>query len=113
MSTSVVQIAVVLLFASTSGVLAAAWLRGRLGLTALAVLVVAAGVWIVGLAAIATEYRGADQFATCDEDCGAIQYVSAVVFLAPPLLIALAALAIVIARGSRWRARRTAGGEPA
>ena len=113
MSTTVVQVAVVLLFALTCGVLAAAWLGGRLGVTALGVLLVAAAAWILALAAIGTESGSADDFATCSEDCGAVQYVSAVAFIAPPLLVAVAALAILVARGSRWRARRASGGEPA
>ncbi len=107
------QIAVVSLFALATGLLAAAWLRGRLGLAAVALLVVAAATWALALAAIAAEYRGADEFATCDLDCGGVQYLSAVAFLAPPLLIAVAALAMLVARGARWRARRGAGGEPA
>ncbi len=113
MSTLHVQITVVALFASSCGVLAFAWSRGRLGLAAAGVLVVAAAGWVFALAAISTEYRGASEFATCGDDCGAVQYAAAVAFLAPPLLIALAALAMLIVRGSRWRARRAAGGEPA
>lgn len=113
MSTLHVQITVVALFVLASGLLALAWSRGRLGLAAVGVLVVAAAGWILALAAITTEYRGASEFATCGDDCGAVQYAAAVAFLAPPLLIALAALAMLIARGSRWRARRAAGGEHA
>jgi hypothetical protein len=106
MSTAVVQVVVVSLFALTCGALAAAWLRGRLGTAAIALFVVALVAWIAAFAAIATEFHDANSFATCESDCSAIHYASAIAFLAPPLLIALSALAMLVARGSRWRARR-------
>ncbi len=109
MSTWVVQFAVVALFALTCGALAVAWMRGRLGLAALVLLAAAVAGWIVAFAGIATEYRDANEFASCGDDCGVVQYGFAVVFLAPPLLIALAALAMIVDRGSRWRGRRAAG----
>ncbi len=109
MSTWVVQVVVVALFALTCGALAAAWMRGRLGVAAIALFVVALAVWIVAFAAIAAELGDANGFATCDADCSTVHYVSAVAFLAPPLLIALAALAMLVARGDRWRLRRASG----
>jgi hypothetical protein len=108
MSTAVVQVVVVALFALTCGALAAAWMRGRLGTAAIVLFVVALVAWVAAFAAIATEFHNANNFATCESDCSAIHYVSAVAFLAPPLLIALAALAMLVTRGSRWRARRAA-----
>ena len=87
-----VQIVVVALFALTCGALAAAWMRGRLGAAAIALFVVALVVWVAAFAAIATEFHDA----------------SALAVLAPPLLNALAALAMLVTRGSRWRARRAA-----
>ena len=107
MSTWVVQVVVVALFALTCGALAAAWMRGRLGVAAIALFVIALVVWVVAFVAITSEFRGANDFATCDADCTAVHYVSAVAFLAPPLLIALAALAMLVSRGSRWRLRRS------
>jgi len=106
MSTWVVQAVVVGLFALTCGALAAAWMRGRLGVAAVALFVVALVVWVVAFAAIAGEVGDANGFATCDADCSPVHYVSAVAFLAPPLLIALSALAMLAARGDRWRLRR-------
>jgi hypothetical protein len=111
MSTWIVQVVVVGLFALTCGLLAAAWMRGRLGLAAIVVFVVALGAWIAVFAALATEFGAAEGFATCDESCSAEHYVWAIVFLSPPLLIALAALAMLVARGSRWRTRRAAARE--
>ena len=111
MSTSVVQVVVVGLFALTCGALTVAWLRGRLGAAAIALLVVAIAAWVVVFAAIVTEYRDANNFATCDADCTAVHYASAIAFLAPPLLIALAGLAMLVSRGNRWRERRARADE--
>jgi hypothetical protein len=36
-----------------------------------------------------------------------VHYVAAIAFLAPPLLLALAGLAMLVSRGSRWRSRRS------
>ena len=106
MSTWVVQVVVVALFALTCGALAAAWMRGRLGAAAIALFLIALGAWVGAFAAIASEYRDANSFATCDGSCTTTHYVAAVAFIAPPLLIALAGLAMLVARGSRWRLRR-------
>ena len=106
MSGWVVQAMVVALFALTCGALAAAWTRGRLGVAAIALFVVALVVWAVAFAAIAAEVGDANGFATCEANCSAVHYVSAVAFLAPPLLIALAAMAMLVSRADRWRLRR-------
>lgn len=107
MSTWIVQVVIVALFALTCGVLAAAWMRGRLGAAALVVFAVAVVAWIAAFVAITSEFRGANDFATCGDDCRTVHYVSAVAFIAPPLLISLAALAMLVSRGLRWRARRS------
>jgi hypothetical protein len=107
-STWAVQVVVVALFALTCGALTIAWMRRRLGIAAIALFLVALVVWIAAFVAIVSEYREANNFATCDSDCGAVQYTTAIAFLAPPLLIALAALAMLVTRGTRWRARRAA-----
>ena len=111
MSTWVVQVAVVALFALTCGLLVAAWLNGRLGVAAIVLLIVAIVIWAIAFVAIGTGYRDANDFATCGTDCSTTHYISAVAFVAPPLLISLAALGMLVARGSRWRARRTASRE--
>lgn len=107
MSTWVVQVVVVALFALTCGVLAIAWMRRRLGTAAIGLFVVALVAWVIAFVAITTEFRDANDFATCDESCTTTHYLAAVGFIAPPLLIALAGLAMIVARGSRWRLRRT------
>jgi hypothetical protein len=106
MSTWVVQVVVVALFALTCGALAVAWLRARLGTAAVALFLVALAAWLTAFAAISSEYRDANDFATCVEDCTTVHYVAAVGFIAPPLLIALSALAMIVARGNRWRLGR-------
>ena len=63
MSATGVQIGVVALFALTCGALAAAWTRGRLGATAIALFVVASLVWVASFAAIVSGYHDADGFA--------------------------------------------------
>jgi len=108
MSTGIVQVLIVALFAATCGLLAFAWMRGRLGVASIALLVIGLVAWIGAFAAIVTEFHGANDFATCGDDCSAVHYVSAVAFIASPLLISLAALAMLVSRGSRWRARRAA-----
>lgn len=94
------------LFALTCGALAAAWMRGRLGAAAIALFVVACLVWVAAFAAIVSGYRGADGFVDCGTDCSSVDYLAAIGFLAPPLLISLSALAMIIVLGRRWRLRR-------
>ena len=108
MSTWVVQVVIVTLFALTCGALAAAWMRGRLGVAAIGLFAAALVVWIAAFVAITQQFHGANDFATCQDACTAVHYVSAVAFIAPPLLISLAALAMLVSRGSRWRERRAA-----
>lgn len=106
MSTSWVQVGVVALFALTCGALAGAWTRGRLGAAAIALFVVACLVWVAAFAAIVSGYHDADGFVDCREDCSSVHYLAAVGFLAPPLLIALSGLGMIVALGGRWRLRR-------
>ncbi|MBM2821721.1 MAG: hypothetical protein HW413_467 [Thermoleophilia bacterium] len=106
MSTAWVQIGVVALFALMCGALAAAWLRGRLGAAAIALFVVACLVWFVAFAAIVSGYHDADGFVDCRDECSSVHYLSAVGFLAPPLLISLSALGMIVAVGQRRRLRR-------
>ena len=106
MTTWIVQVVVVALFALTCGALAAAWMRDRLGTAAIGLFVAALAAWAVAFVAISTGFRDADGFATCDTSCTTVHYVTAVAFIAPPLLVALSALAMIVARGNRWRLRR-------
>ncbi len=111
MSTWVVQVAIVAIFALVCGALAAAWMRGKLGIAAIALFMLAVVTWAAAFAAITAEFHGADEFATCDTECSTVHYAWAIAFIAPPLLISLAALAMLVSRGSRWRERRAAAHE--
>ena len=108
MSAVLVQVGVVSLFVLMCGVLAVAWTRGRLGAAAIALFVVACAVWVAALAAIVSGYRDADGLVDCGDECSSVHYLSAVGFLAPPLLISLSALAMIVAVGRRrWLRRRS------
>jgi hypothetical protein len=113
MSVWVVQVAVVALFALMCGVLVLAWQRRRLGLAAVLLFVAAVSVWALEFAALVTRYHDADGFATCSEDCTAVHYASAIAFLAPPLLVALSAAAMLVAMGRRILVRRSRAREAA
>src|SRR5512145_2407014 len=106
MSTWIVQVAVVALFALACGALTAAWIRGRLGTAAIALFLVALAAWVLAFAAIVAEFRDAGSFATCDEACTTVHYVTGILFIASPRLFALSGLAMIVARGARWRLRR-------
>lgn len=102
-----------MVFALASGGLFLAWQRGRLGIASVVLFAAALVVWALEFAALATQFRGADGFASCGSDCSTVHYVSAMAFLAPPLLISLAALAMIVAMGSRIRVRRARAREAA
>jgi hypothetical protein len=111
MSTTWVQVGLVALLALVCGALVAAWLRGRLGAAAIALLAVACLIWVAAFAAIASGYHDADGFVDCGDGCSSVHYVSAIGFLAPPLLISLSALGMIVAVGQRRRLRRRAMNE--
>jgi len=106
MSTAWVQVGVAALFALMCGALAAAWLRGRLGAAAISLFVVSCLIWVATFAAIVSGYHDADGFVDCGDGCSSVHYASAVGFLAPPLLISLSALGMIVAVGQRRRLRR-------
>jgi cytochrome bd-type quinol oxidase subunit 2 len=106
----IVELMVVAVCALSCAALLVAWRRGRLAAAAVALFVLALVAWVAAFAAIATQFHDADSFATCTE-CSTVHYVSAVAFIVPPLLISLAALAVLLVRGRRWRTRRVAARE--
>ncbi len=111
MSTWVVQVAIVALFALVCGALAAAWMRGRLGVAAIALFTSPSSTGPPRSRRSRRSSTAPNEFATCDSECGTVHYASAIAFIAPPLLISLAALAMLVSRGSRWRARRATAHE--
>jgi hypothetical protein len=106
MNDVVVQALVVGLFALSCGALMLAWMQRRLGLGAAILLAVALVVWVIDFLAIVSGFADADSFVVCTEDCTSVHYSVVVGFLAPPLLIALAAGAAIVALEQRRRARR-------
>ncbi len=107
MSTWVVQVVVVALFALTCGALAAAWMRGRLGVAAIALFVVALVVWVVAFAAIASEFRDANGFATCDANCTPCTTSPRSRSSRLRCSSRSRRSRMLVARGSRWRLRRS------
>jgi hypothetical protein len=103
---ALVQVLLVGLFALSCGALALAWMQRRLGLGAAILFGLALAVWVIDFAAIATGAGDADSFAVCTEECSGVHYSVVVGFLAPPLLIALASFAGIVALEQRRRARR-------
>jgi hypothetical protein len=102
----VVQLVLVGLFALACGALALSWMWRRLGLAAAVLFSLALGVWVLDFVAIAAGVGGADEFLECGGDCSGFHYSVVVGFLAPPLLIALAAFAGIVVLEQRRRARR-------
>lgn len=88
-----------------SGLLAAAWARRRLGAAAAILFIAAGSVWVLDFAAISSGYRDADGFFLCGEDCTGVHFSAALGFLAPPLLIAMSAVAGLVRIMERRRAR--------
>jgi hypothetical protein len=106
MNDGLVQVVLVVVFALTCGLLSLAWMARRLGLAAAVLFSVALSVWVLDFAAIASGFGGADGFVECRDECTGVHYSVVVAFLAPPLLIALAAFAGLVVIEQRRRARR-------
>ena len=106
MNDTVVQVLLVGLFALSCGLLTLAWMRQRLALAAAVLLALALAVWVIDFFIVVSGYRGADDFIECGGECSGYHYSVVVGFLAPPLLIALAALGGIVALEQRRRARR-------
>jgi hypothetical protein len=102
----VVWLALASLVLITVGVLAAAWTRGRLGLVSSVVFVLALGSWVADLVVVTSGYRDADGFVDCGEACTATHRIAALGFVAPPLLVSLAAGGMLVALVARGRERR-------
>ena len=96
------------LLAISCGLLGFAWTKRRLGLTSVLLLVAAASAWVLGFVAVVSGFRDADGFVDCRDDCSPVQRAAALAFVAPPLLISLAAGGLVVALVARARARRAA-----
>lgn len=94
------------LVAIACGVLGFAWTRGRLGVVSAGLFVLAAVAWVLDFAAVSSGFHDADGFVDCRADCTPTHRLAALGFVAPPLLIALAAAGMTIALVVRARRRR-------
>jgi hypothetical protein len=88
------------------GVLTAAWARGRLGLASGAVFVLALTAWVLDFVAITSDYRDADGFVDCGDFCTTTHRLTALGFVASPLLLSLSAGGMLVALVARGRRRR-------
>jgi hypothetical protein len=102
-----VYVALGALFVLVGGLLVGAWARGRLGTAAVVVFALALALWAADFAAISSGYRDADGFFDCGEACTGVHFSTAVGFLAPPLLISIAALGGLVALRQRRRGRQS------
>jgi hypothetical protein len=82
-----------------------AWTRGRLGVASAAVFVVAVAAWVLDFAAITSGFHDADGFVDCTR-CTTTHLLAALGFVAPPLVIAIAAAGMAIALIVRGRRRQ-------
>ena len=73
-----VYLALGALFVLVCGLLAGAWAWGRLGTAAVVLFVAAVGVWVLDFAAISSDYRDADGFFDCADDCTGMHFSTAV-----------------------------------
>ena len=102
----VVLLALASLVLIAFGLLAAAWTRGRLGLASGVVFALALAAWVLDFAAITSDFRDADGFVDCGDFCTTTHRLTALGFVAPPLLISLSAGGLLVALLARGRRRR-------
>ena len=106
MNDALVQVLLVALFALSCGALSLAWMQRRLGLAAAILFGVALAVWVRRLRRDRRGRRRRGRLRRLTEECSGVHYSVVVGFLAPPLLIALASFAGIVALEQRRRARR-------
>ena len=111
MSILAVQVFIVALFALTCGLLAFAFMHGWLGRAAIGLFLIALAAWVASFVVITSDLGNADEFATCGDGCTVTHSATSAAFIGAPLLLALAGLAMLVARGSRWP-RRTRENHP-
>ena len=104
----VVYLALLSVAVIACGALALAWTRGRLGVASAVLLVLAVVAWVLDFVALTTDFRDADGLLDCGRVCTPMHRLVALGFVAPPLLIAIAAAGMAIALVARARRRRRA-----
>jgi len=98
-----VYLALASLFALTCGVLVLAWTRGRLGVASASVFLLALATWVVAFAAVLSGFRDADGFVDCRDACTGVHLAAALGFIAPPLLVSVAAAGMIVVLVRRRR----------
>ena len=104
----VVYLALLSIAVIACGALALAWTRGRLGVASAVVFVLAVVAWVLDFVALTTDFRDADGLLDCGRVCTPMHRLVALGFVAPPLLISIAAAGMAIALVARARRRRRA-----
>ena len=104
----VVYLALLSIAVIACGALALAWTRGRLGVASAVVFVLAVVAWVLDFVALTTDFRDADGLLDCERVCTPMHRLVALGFVAPPLLISIAAAGMAIALVARARRRRRA-----
>jgi hypothetical protein len=102
----VVYLALLSIAVIAFGALGLAWTRRRLGFASAVLLVLAVAAWVLDFVALTTDFRDADGLLDCGRACTPMHRLVALGFVAPPLLIAIAAAGMVIALIARGRRRR-------
>jgi len=98
-----VYLALASLVALTCGALVLAWTRGRLGIASVSVFALALAVWVVAFAAVASGFKDADGFVDCRDACTGVHLAAALGFIAPPLLVSVAAAGMIVVLFRRRR----------
>ena len=98
-----IYLALVSLFAITCGALVLAWTRGRLGIASASVFLLALATWVMAFAAVLSGFRDADGFVDCRDSCTSMHLAAALGFIAPPLLVSVAAAGMIVVLVRRRR----------
>ena len=98
-----VYLALASLFVLTCGALVLAWTRGRLGIASASLFLLALATWVVAFVAVLSGFRDADGFVDCRNSCTSVHLAAAVGFIAPPLLISVAAAGMIVVLVRRRR----------
>jgi hypothetical protein len=100
-----VLLAFVSVLALIGGLLVLAWRRGRLGTASAILFVLAVAAWAADFLAITSGFGDADGFVDCRDSCTLTHRVAVLGFVAPPLLISVAAAGMALALLARRRRR--------
>jgi len=98
-----VYLALASLIALTCGALVFAWTRGRLGVASTSVFLLALVTWVAAFGAVLSGFHDADGFVDCRDACTSVHLAAALGFIAPPLLVSVAAAGMIVVLVRRRR----------